>query len=90
MIKRMYKIGTSHYLRDVFDTVVHRGVRLNEGSLNILSGAMQRWVQVGTSITETQYEALVLVSIYGVPYKRRGTAVRLRESFTRTRRTRRH
>ena len=90
MIKRMYKIGRSHYPRDVFDTVVRRGVKLNEGSLNILSGAIQRWVQVGTSITETLYEALVLVSSYGVADKRRGMAVRLRQSVTRTLRTRRH
>ena len=60
MIKRMYKIGRSHYPFDLFHTVVRRGVKLNEGSLNILSGAVQRWVQVGTSITETLHEALCL------------------------------
>ena len=84
MIKRMYKTGRPHYPRDVFDTVVRRGVRLNQSSLNTLSGAIQRWVQVGTSITETMYEALVLVSSNGVAYRRRGTVVRLRQSVTRT------
>ena len=55
----MYKIGRSHYPRDVSDTVVRRGFKFNEGSLNILGGAIQRWVRsICTPVTSAEYTAV--------------------------------
>ena len=54
----------SHYSRDVFDTVVRRGLRLNEGSFNILGGAIQRWVRLfRTGGRHTECKNTVLGSV---------------------------
>ena len=66
-IKRMYKIGRPHFPRDVFDTVVRRGVRLNADPLNILSGATQRWVRrIFTPDPSAEYTAADSLQKYNI------------------------
>ena len=71
----MYKFGRSHYPPNVFDIVVRRGVKLNEGSLNILGGAIQRWMRsIVTPDPSAEYNAADSPQKYNITGSRPDTS----------------